>query len=277
MEIPRDLASSTHSDGTSVATQSSEDEGRSLMERSSSGDSVDSIDSSDYSKNKKSKISTFLRKPRSVCYTCSSCFKPYTYTVFDNPWYSIVKHNCPICEQSQIPSLDISTPFNAIELDPSFAVLINDASDIKSDCPVVDQSDDEAVNVSVTPVKLDSDDASKLLSLFIHAKTCAVQHDNVGHQMICSNAKSLISHIKTCSISHTFCSYPWCQPMKYLLLHLLNCNNQSTDPSICPVCSDWNANNNFKEIVKIFSNVFCCKLHCDEDLYVALSERQVIE
>ncbi len=256
MEMSRDLASSSHSDRTSVATHSSEDEGRGRKERSSSGDSVDSVDSADDKNNKKSKISSFLRKPRNVCYTCSSCFKSYTYTVFDNPWYSIVKHDCPICMQSQIPSLDISTPFNAIELDPSFAVLINDASDINSDCAIVDQSDDEVVNVKITPVKLDSDDASKLLSLFIHSKTCMVQHSNNGHQMICNSAKSLVSHIKTCSTNHTFCSYPWCQPMKYLLLHLLNCNNQSTDPNICQICSDWNANHNFKEIRIIFSNVF---------------------
>lgn len=254
MEVSRDLTSSTHSGRTSVATHLSEDEGKSIKERCGSDDSYDSNDSNHETRMNKS---SFLRKPRNVCYTCSNCFQPYTYTVFDNPWYSIVKHNCPLCTQSQIPSLDISTPFNAIELDPSFAVLINDANDISSNSSIVDQADDDmTTNRDTIPFKLDSDDVCKLLSLFIHSKTCRIEHCNESHHMICVSGKSLVSHIKTCSTNQAYCSYPWCQPMKYLLLHLLNCNNQSTDPNICQVCSVWNANRNFKEIRNIFSNVF---------------------
>jgi len=257
-----DLTSSSHSDSsshpdrTSVGTHSSEeDEGRCRKERGSSDDSCDSITNSNNG-SKRIKKTSFLRKPRDVCYTCSNCNKSYTYTVFDNPWYSIVKHKCPVCKLEQVPALDISTKFNAIELDPSFAILLDDASDANSDSSIIDQSENDNTNSDIAPAQLNCNDVCKLLSLFIHSKTCMIQHSNSEHQMICRSAKSLVEHIKTCSTNQNYCSYPWCQPMKYLLLHLMNCTNQMPDPNICQVCADWNGNHNFKEIRHVFSNLF---------------------
>ena len=117
---------------------------------------------------------------------------------------------------------------------------------------------------------LDKEEASKLLVLMCHARSCNGTHNTIQHAQICQSTKFLMLHIRDCNsnsnrnvnsmsqptellaiecdLSNTSsnskkeannrtntCKLPWCSPCKKMLLHLTRCY----DPSNCLVCNPW--------------------------------------
>jgi TAZ zinc finger len=85
---------------------------------------------------------------------------------------------------------------------------------------------------------LAQEEASKLLVLMCHARTCNSVHASPKHAEICRSTKFLMLHLRDCSgydLGGKCCVFPWCLPCKRMLQHLTHCY----DPSTCAVCNPW--------------------------------------
>lgn len=56
-----------------------------------------------------------LLQPREVRYQCGACSESYSATVSGNPWWLLVRQECPACHKMQIPRVDILNPTNNVE------------------------------------------------------------------------------------------------------------------------------------------------------------------
>ena len=150
------------------------------------------------------------RKPRTADYMCSLCAEMYQVVVGDNPWWAVYSQQCPQCKQQQVPRIDINSASNAIELDPNVMALygegVEDSGDdecgggSEEDEEVEKEDDDEAVAAAaqadledlrsdVHPFDgeglLAAEQASKLLVLMCHARSCTGAHASPKHAEIC--------------------------------------------------------------------------------------------
>lgn len=62
-----------------------------------------------------SSLSSALLQPREVHYQCVACGKIYSAIVAGNPWWALVRQQCPVCHKMQIPRVDILNPSNNVE------------------------------------------------------------------------------------------------------------------------------------------------------------------
>ena len=219
------------------------------------------------------------RKPRTAEYTCSLCSEDYQVYVGENPWWAVYTHECPKCKQSQIPRIDISASNNAIELDPNVIALYGEGVEDSCDDGDDDDSEGEEEDVGgagggggenegggVNPSDLDPEDlkrdvhpfdgegllaaeeASKLLVLMCHARSCTGAHASPKHAEICKSTKFLMLHIRDCNgvdvRGRGDCQFPWCQPCKRMLRHLTHCY----DPANCVICNPWTLPESFQQL-----------------------------
>lgn len=205
------------------------------------------------------------RKPRQADYNCSICGEGYQCTVNDNPWWAVYKHECPHCKQLQVPRIDINLGSNAIELDPNVIALYGEGiEDSGEDGDQDDYSDEDEYEVDgidggevedgateggdgMAPAEekafdgeglLAKEEASKLLVLMCHARTCNGSHASPKHAEICKSTKFLMLHIRDCKgtdVHGRECLFPWCKPCKKMLRHLTQCY----EPDTCSVCNPW--------------------------------------
>jgi hypothetical protein len=188
--------------------------------------------------------------------------------VVENPWWAVFKHECPKCHTLQVPRIDIGSASNAIELDPNVVALYGEGvggsdDDEDGDCDEDDEDEEgsprgegaaedgaaadaeaekEDLRKEVHPFDgeglLAAEEASKLLVLMCHARSCAGVHSSPKHAEICKSTKFLMLHIRDCSgtdVHGRDCQFPWCLPCKKMLRHLTHCY----DPNNCVVCNPW--------------------------------------
>eukprot|EP00903_Cladosiphon_okamuranus_P013346 g12439.t1 len=62
-----------------------------------------------------STLPSALLQPREVRYQCGLCSQSYASTVTGNPWWLLVRQECPACHKMQIPRVDILNPTNNVE------------------------------------------------------------------------------------------------------------------------------------------------------------------
>jgi hypothetical protein len=158
---------------------------------------------------------------------------------------------------------------NAIELDPNVIALYGEGiEDSGEDGGVDEYSDEEEYEVegvddgeevtivgdnsaeTLGPVNaqeekafdgdglLAKEEASKLLVLMCHARTCNGSHASAKHAEICKSTKFLMLHIRDCKGTDMHgrdCMFPWCKPCKKMLKHLTQC----FEPETCTVCNPW--------------------------------------
>lgn len=154
------------------------------------------------------------RKPKSADYICSICNEQYQQLVVENPWWSVAQQQCRKCNQFQIPRIDIMAEANAIEHDPNVQALYGEGLEDSGD----DQSLDGEMNGeriygaedeydkgkqehfgSNAEGFLERAEASKLLVLMCHARTCTGVHNSPKHAEICKSTKYLMLHIRDCN------------------------------------------------------------------------------
>jgi hypothetical protein len=90
------------------------------------------------------------------------------------------------------------------------------------------EEDEEAV---LSPAQ-----ASQLLSLLAHARTCPGHHMSEKHQAVCKSVKYLMLHVRDCdgrTLDGEVCGFSWCRPCKHLLGHLVRCYEAEK----CQICS----------------------------------------
>ena len=201
------------------------------------------------------------RKPRTADYQCSKCNEPYQKNVNENPWWAVYVHDCPSCSQQQIPRIDINTSSNAIELDPNVIALYGEGIDDEDDFDDCGSDEDEECKEDEDFEAVDEEDenpfdrdgflqqeeASKLLVLMSHARTCTGVHTSQKHAEICKSTKFLMLHIRDCNGVDVYgneCKFPWCTPCKRMLQHLSRCY----EPSKCSVCNGWSLPQSFQEL-----------------------------
>ena len=99
-------------------------------------------------------------------------------------------HDCRNCGVKQIPRFDIGVECNAIELDPNIVALYGEGVDDDDDCANGEGDDDEDEEDGESQTEdqafgvdgcLDHDEASKLLVLMCHARTCSGVHQSQKH------------------------------------------------------------------------------------------------
>lgn len=150
------------------------------------------------------------RKPRTADYMCSLCTEMYQVVVGDNPWWAVYSQQCPQCKQQQVPRIDINSASNAIELDPNVMALYGEGVEDSGDeeCEGGSEEEDEAEKdfdeeAVAAAAEADQDDlrndvhpfdgegllaveeASKLLVLMCHARSCTGVHASPKHSEIC--------------------------------------------------------------------------------------------
>ena len=205
------------------------------------------------------------RKPRLVDYICSLCNEQYQDSIVENPWWAVCYQTCKKCNQSQIPRIDILAEANAIEHDPNVQALYGEGLEDSGDEQILDgEAGEEGVYTYAegegveaghpqeyfgTGVDglLEREEASKLLVLMCHARTCTGVHNNAKHAEICKSTKFLMLHIRDCNgvdIHGRTCRFPWCMPCKRMLQHLTHCY----DPTSCSVCNPWSLPDSFAQL-----------------------------
>jgi len=211
------------------------------------------------------------RKPRQADYMCSVCNECYTFTVLENPWWAVYEHECPRCQAIQIPRIDINIQSNAIELDPNVVALYGEGVDDSGDENCDNEEEEEEVEeprekeaTSTVAVSHEADlpqdtnlfdgegllkaeEASKLLVLMCHARTCTGDHSLPKHSEICKSTKFLMLHIRDCDgtdVHGRECQFPWCSPCKRMLVHLTRC----LDPKNCKVCNPWTLSQCYQQL-----------------------------
>ena len=198
------------------------------------------------------------RNPRSVEYQCSCCSSNYPMSVQDNPWWAIYIQECPNCKSNQVPRFDINVTNNAIELDPNIVALYGEGVDDDDDCALDDDDDEDEEEDDVGGNQaeeecfgvegcLDHDEASKLLVLMCHARTCTGIHVSQKHADVCKSTKFLMLHIRDCNgidIYGNNCKFPWCMPCKKMLQHLTKC----PEPAKCAICNPFTLPESFQQL-----------------------------
>ncbi|CAN0026623.1 unnamed protein product, partial [Ectocarpus fasciculatus] len=196
-----------------------------------------------------------LLQPREVRYQCGACAASYAATVSGNPWWLLVRQECPTCHKMQIPRVDILNPTNNVE--SHIAFLTENASDGDGSCMDWDgetsddnsgdeYSGDERQGLSTggsmsggdgggLGPTLDSDQAAKLLVLMCHARHCPGNHRSARLAEVCRSVKFLMLHLRDCdgkTRNGDPCPMPWCEPCTSLLHHLIQCP-ESTGCKVC--------------------------------------------
>lgn len=205
------------------------------------------------------------RKPRIADYICSICNEQYQHSIVENPWWAVAYQQCKKCNQMQIPRIDIMAEANAIEHDPNVQALYGEGLEDSGDEQILDgeagedgyQDGEEEVGHegvddgdhfgSGADGLLEREEASKLLVLMCHARTCTGVHNSAKHAEICRSTKFLMLHIRDCSgvdIHGRPCRFPWCLPCKRMLQHLTHCY----DPQSCSVCNPWSLPDAFAQL-----------------------------
>lgn len=198
------------------------------------------------------------RHPRTVEYHCSCCSGSYSMSVQENPWWAVFIHECPHCKSKQIPRFDINVANNAIELDPNIVALYGEGmdDDDDDDCALDDDEEDEEDEIGANQPEeecfgvggcLDHDEASKLLVLMCHARTCTGIHVSQKHADVCKSTKFLMLHIRDCNgidIYGNNCKFPWCLPCKKMLQHLTKC----PEPAKCEICNPFTLPESFQQL-----------------------------
>ncbi len=203
------------------------------------------------------------RKVRQADYCCSVCNESYRAQCDENPWWAVYVHTCPKCHSNQIPRIDITLPANAIEIDPNEIALYGEGVEDSGDEMCDDDDSDSDSIVEEDPEErardaypfdgegmLTADEASKLLVLMCHARTCNGSHSLKKHSEICKSTKYLMLHIRDCNgvdVHGRECQYSWCYPCKFMLRHLSNCFHQES----CKICNPWNLSESFKQLKRI--------------------------
>ena len=203
------------------------------------------------------------RKVRQADYFCSVCNEGYRAQCDENPWWAVYEHTCPKCHANQIPRIDITLPANAIEIDPNEIALYGEGVEDSGDemCDDDDSDSDSIVEEDAEERARDAypfddeglltaDDASKLLVLMCHARTCNGHHSSKKHSEICKSTKYLMLHIRDCNgidVHGRECQYSWCYPCKFMLRHLSNCFHQES----CRICNPWNLSESYKQLKRI--------------------------
>ena len=287
------------------------------------------------------------RKSRLAEYTCYLCDQQYSQNVVENSWWAVFRHECPHCNQMQVPRIDITASINAIELDPNIVSLYGEGFEESDDELIFEQQQPKkasqtvrkevvrapssrklfkcesnssnnttsSINIEIphraghttlptvgrngesglfdpiphepitqghnTVVKLSDaaddvddldtfcadhplddlnpfgadgllqvDEASKLLVLMIHARTCSGLHTSKKHADICNSTKLLMLHIRDCKgidIDYRLCKFPWCLSCKSMLRHLTHC----FDPEECSVCNPGTLPESFRQLREI--------------------------
>ena len=165
------------------------------------------------------------RKPRTADYMCSLCTEMYQVVVGDNPWWAVYSQQCPLCKQQQVPRIDINSASNAIELDPNVMALygegVEDSGDDECEAgseeeeEVEKEEDDDAVAAAAEADEEDLkrdvhpfdgegllavEEASKLLVLMCHARSCTGQHASPKHAEICKvrHSNKYLAQVSIC-------------------------------------------------------------------------------
>ncbi|GAB5031835.1 Hypothetical protein NocV09_00700980 [Nannochloropsis oceanica] len=199
---------------------------------------------------------------RQVEYQCGACADTYTAASSLNPWWALERQECPKCKKVQVPRIDINLPANTMEYHPALLAEEGDdddddevgggreggmmmmpgggdghghveereegeTSEKGSGGSSVLEEDEEAV---LSPMQ-----ASQLLSLLEHARTCPGNHAAEKHQAVCTSAKYLMLHVRDCdgrTLDGEACGFSWCRPCKHLLGHLVRCYEAEK----CQIC-----------------------------------------
>lgn len=206
------------------------------------------------------------RKPRIADYICSLCNEQYQHSIVENSWWAVAYQQCKKCNQMQIPRIDIMAEANAIEHDPNVQALYGEGLEDSGDEQIIEgdtteeglyQEGEEEVGQegaeegdhfgSGADGLLEREEASKLLVLMCHARTCTGVHNSTKHAEICRSTKFLMLHIRDCSgvdVHGRPCRFPWCLPCKRMLQHLTHCY----DPTSCSVCNPWSLPDAFAQL-----------------------------
>jgi hypothetical protein len=185
--------------------------------------------------------------------------------VDENPWWAIYHHECPKCHSIQIPRFDIALQNNAIESDPNvvalygegiddgemdgfegYTMMYDDDNDDNDESCTIDDMGETGEDIKIALLKesmpfdsegfLAHEQASKLLILMVHARTCSGLHVSPKHAEVCQSAKFLMLHIRDCigsDVNGQTCRFSWCGPCKKMLKHLTRCN----DSKSCQICN----------------------------------------
>lgn len=82
-------------------------------------------------KRQRSSLAPILSAPRNVKYECSLCKEGYQCSISSNPWWSLLKQECPKCHRMQIPRVDAASA--AICVDSIHAVCAEEGEGGDSD------------------------------------------------------------------------------------------------------------------------------------------------
>jgi len=216
-------------------------------------------------------IVPFPRKPRSAEYTCTACFDKYRIQVSDNPWWAVLRQECPKCLAVQIPRIDIAAPVNSIEHDPNVQALYGEGVEDSCEEDCEDESDDEdddcyigngpgpsagaaagesAEGGSSAPLAITAESSSSLDAAELGAVTSNVavtataaevekERDVFGGEGLFSyeeGAKllALMCHARTCTGLHKSAQHAAvCKSTKFLMLHIRDCSSNDFQSCLC--------------------------------------------
>eukprot|EP00903_Cladosiphon_okamuranus_P014105 g13111.t1 len=201
-------------------------------------------------------LAPVLSAPRTVSYECALCKESYPSEISSNPWWSLFIHKCPRCHRMQIPRVDAASA--AVSVDYIHAVCAEEGEGCDSDGYGSDScsdSDDDRpddgreglaafdtdiiagdAQAGCKEARLSTLQASRLLVLMSHARTCPGRHANPQHADVCRSIKFLMLHMRDCNgygPNGDPCEHRWCRPCKSLLSHLVRCPM----PSTCRICT----------------------------------------
>ena len=205
----------------------------------------------------------YPRIPRLAEYQCSVCSHSYSRTVADNPWWAVYRHECPSCRTTQVPRIDITKEENAIESDPNVLALYGEGVDDSADEADDEEEAEDNSSLSSEEKDLDdldsplslssgscfdcegqlsSEDASKLLVLISHAKSCGGVHSSVKHAEVCRTTKCVMLHVRDCLYKE--CNFSWCASCKLLMKHISACQNSHQ----CRLCTPRSLPESFQQL-----------------------------
>ena len=200
------------------------------------------------------------RKPRPADYTCAACCEPYHVTAVLNPWWATVPQQCPKCSAIQVPRFDITAPINSIGNDPNALALFGEGVEDSGEEDSEESDDDgfggpggsetdeldECAEAAKAPEAFNQEgllrhtEAAQLLLLMCHARTCAGLHSSEPQAGVCRSIKYLLLHLRDCEgadVLGAACKYPWCMPAKCLLDHVTHCY----EAAACSMCNPVDA------------------------------------
>ena len=93
---------------------------------------------------------------------------------------------------------------------------------------------------------MDTETAKRLLVLMEHARNCPGRHKRPEQREICQSMKFLLLHVRDCDgpRSPEGCPYPWCDRVRGLVRHVLEC----PEPENCKICSGAGLPENLKAL-----------------------------